>query len=170
MDQDRVPDLAAAREQFSAALTTAIAELNSMPSGADRVRHLRGLATLLLAQPNEFRATVVLQCPELETAEPFPDTLLDKQELELVLRLTPSNLKTIDEALLDNSASSWRQAHRVIGTAMVSLEGQFERLPLGLYVQRLGALVESGRLLARGNIAFMRLSEVRLPATGEHVA
>ena len=141
-----------------------------MPNGAERSRHLRGLATLLVGQPKESRATAVFQCPELETAEPFPDTLLDAAEHELVSHLTPSNLKTIDGALLSNSASSWRKAPRVIGSAMVTLEGQFQRLPLGLYVQRIGALVEGGELLARGNIAFMRLSEVRLPATDEREA
>ena len=170
MDLDRARELLAARERAGAAFGAAIAALNSMPNGAERSRHLRGLATLLVGQPEESRKNAFLQCPELEKAEPFPDSLLDTDEQELVSHLTPSDLKTIDGALLDNSASAWRKAPRVIGSAMVTLEGQFPRLPLGLYVQRIGALVEGGELLARGNIAFMRLSEVRLPTVNEREA
>ena len=170
MDQDKARKFSAAREHLSAAFSAALAEMNSMPVGAERSRHFRGLATLLVGQPEEFRAAAVSQCPELEVAEPFPDTLLGPEEQELVSQLTQAELDIIDEALLHCSVSSWRKVPRVIGGAMVALEGRFPRLSLGLYVRRIGTLVESGRLLAKGNVEFMRLSEVRLPAGDEGVA
>lgn len=49
---------------------------------------------------------------------------------------------------------------------MVTLQAQFPLLPLGLYVRRIAVLAEGGALLTRGNADFMRLSEVRLPTSG----
>jgi len=161
--------LSAARKHLDAAISAAIAEANAMPVGAERSWHLRGLATFLVGQPEEFRATAIMQCPELEVAEPFPDTLLVPEENELVSQLTQSDLEVVDEALLHSSVSSWREVHRVIASAMVALDGQFPGLPLGLYVRRVGTLVGSGRILAKGNVEFMRLSEVRLPTVDESV-
>ena len=170
MDEDEARKLSAAREHLGVAFSEAIAETNSMPTGAERSRLLRGLATLLIGQSAEFRANAVSQCPELEVTEPIPDSFLEPEERELVSRLTPPDLKIIDEALLHSSVFSWRKVPRVIGGAMVVLDGRLRGLPIGLYVQRIEALVEGGELLARGNIAFMRLSEVRLPAVHAGVA
>ena len=131
---------------------------------------MRGLATLLVGQSEEFRATAVSRCPELETVEPLPDTHLDPEEHELVCQLTQSDLDVIDEAVLHSSASTWRKVSRVIGGAMVALEVDSLEYPRGLYVRRIGSLVGSGRLQAKGNLEFMRLSEVRLPTVDESVA
>jgi hypothetical protein len=170
MDRDTDRKLAAAQEQLGGAFNAAIAEMESIPVGPERSRLLRGLATFLVAQPEEFRAAVVSQCPELAAAEAFPDTLLDPAEHELVSQLTQSDLDAIDEALLHSSASSWRKVHRVVGEAIASLGGRLPGLPLGLFVQRIGSLVRSGRLQAEGNLNFMRLSQVRLPPTDGSVA
>ena len=167
MDKSQGGTLSAARDEANAAFRMAIAEMNAMPEGAERSRHLRGLATLLVGQSVEVRAVAISQCPELETAKPFPDTLLDSEAQQVVARLTATDLKSIDQALLSSSSSSWRTSPRVIGGAMVALDGQLPKLPLGLYVQRLGALVEVGKLLSKGNVEFMRLSEVRLAATDD---
>lgn len=170
MDQDKAHRLSAARQQLSAAFSAALAEMDAIPIGAERSRHLRGLATLLVGQPEEFRANAVSQCPELQMAEPFPDTLLGPGEHELVAQLTLADLDVMDEALLHSSGSSWRKLPRVIGGAMVTLEGRYPGLGLGLYVQRVVALVEGGSLLAKGTPEFMRLCEVRVPASDKHVA
>ena len=170
MSEDNARESAAAQEHLTAAFSAAITEMKSVPVGAERSRHLRGLATLLIGQTEEFRAAAILQCPELKAAEPFPDTLLNPEEHELVSQLTQSDLDVIDQALLHSSVSSWRKVSRVIGGAMASLGGRFPGLPLGLYVRRIGSLVGSGKLLVKGDIEFMRLSEVRLPAVDESVA
>ena len=162
--------MSAARDHLSVAFSAALAEMNSMPVGVERSRHLRGLATFLVGQPEEFRATAISQCPDLELAEPYPDTLLNPEEDKLVSKLTHSDFEVIDEALLGNLGAFWCKVPRVIGSAIVALDGRFTGLPSGLYVQRIGAMVKSGRLLAKGNIEFIRLSEVRLPAVGERVA
>ena len=112
--------------------------------------------------PDEFRATAYRGHPELENARPYPDTDLSAAEQDLVSLLDQSDLEAIDQALVDNSVASWRTVARVIGAAMVTLEARLPSVPLGLYVRRIAALVERGALLARGDIDFMRLSEVRL--------
>ena len=53
---------------------------------------------------------------------------------------------------------------------MATLQVEYPALPLGLYVQRVGRLVQAGELEASGNVEFMRLSEVRLPEVGAGVA
>lgn len=49
---------------------------------------------------------------------------------------------------------------------MVALEGRVTGIPIGYYVERLRILANSGRLEMFGDLNYMGLSEVRLPATG----
>lgn len=170
MNQKRAEELRVAQEQAHTALSAATAEIATMPEGEERSRNLRALATLLVGASEEVRASAVRQCPDLEGVKPVPDTLLDSSEQEFVTRLTQCDLIAIDNALIENTATSWRKVVRVIGAAMVTLDGQFSGIPLGLYVQRVGELVQSGELLAQGDIQFIRLGEVRLPAPGESTA
>ena len=143
---------------FAAAATVA-----AMPEVEERAEGWRQLATLLVGMPDEFRATAYRGHPELENARPYPDTDLSAGEPDLVSFLEQSDLEAIDQALVDNSVASWRTVARVVGGAMVTLEARVPSIPLGPYVGRIAVLVERGALLARGDIDFMRLSEVRLP-------
>jgi hypothetical protein len=142
---------------FAAAATVA-----AMPEVEERAEGWRQLATLLVGMPDEFRATAYRSHPELENARPYPDTDLSAAEQDLVSLVDQSDLEAIDQALVDNSEASWRTVARVIGGAMVTLEARLPSVPLGLYVHRIAVLVERRALLARGDIDFMRLSEVRL--------
>jgi hypothetical protein len=169
MSKDRARESVVAQERLSAAFSAAIMEMKSLRIGAERTRHLRGLATLLVGQTEAFKAAAILQCPDLAAAQPFPDTLLSPEEHELVSQLTQSDLDVVDQALLRGCASTWRKVPRVIGGAMVCLEGRFPGLSLGLYVRRIGSLVASGKLLAKGNVEFIRLGEVRVPSVGKSV-
>jgi hypothetical protein len=141
-----------------------MAEIASMPEGEERTRLLRAVAASLVGAPEELRATAIRQCPDLEGAEPIPDTQLEATQLEFVSRLTATDLEVIDRTLVANSTSSWQKVHRVIGYALVDLKSQLPGIPLGLYAQRVAALVQNGALLAQGNLEFIRQSEVRLPA------
>ena len=170
MDPQTAQNLIAAQEQLRTTLTAATADLMSMPAGEGRTRGLRDLATILVGATEEIRASAVRQCPDLETAEPFPDTRLDAAGEEFAARITQSDLNFIDRALVENTVSSWRKVARVVGATMVTVDDQFPGISLGFYVQRVEALVQSGQLQAQGNIQFMRLSEVRLPATGKSAA
>jgi hypothetical protein len=151
--------LPAAENSFSAAAATVAA----MPEVEERAEGWRQLSTLLVGMPDEFRATAYRSHPELQNARPYPDTDLSAAEQNLVSLLERSDLEAIDQALVANSVATWRTVARVIGGAMVTLEARLPSVPLGLYVGRIAVLVERGALLARGDIDFMRLSEVRLP-------
>lgn len=166
MNQEEAPNLRSALEWASTALTAALVEIASMPEGDERTRNLRYIATLLVGKPEELRAAAIRQCTDLERAEPIPDTHLEGAELEIVSRLTASDLEVIDRTLVAGSTSSWRKVPRVIGGAMVDLNSQLPGIPIGFYAQRVAALVQRGALLAQGNLEFIRLSEVRLPAVG----
>ncbi len=152
---------------LGSSLDAAAAAVSAMPAVEERARGWRELATLLVGMPAEFRAAAFRSHPELASAQPFPDTRLSAEEQALASRLDPSDLDAIDQALIENSAVSWRSAARVIGGAMVTLKARFPLLPLGLCVRRIAVLVEGGALLAQGNIEFMRLGKVRLPAPVE---
>lgn len=145
------------------ALTAALSDVSSMPPGEQRTWALRGLASLLLDAPEALRADALLQCPELASADPIPDTYLSVDEQAMAARLTPSELDAVDQALVAGSVTTWRTVARVVGDALVSLHAQPGPPPLGLLLQRVQRLVHRGQLQARGNIDFMRLSEVRLP-------
>jgi hypothetical protein len=109
-------------------------------------------------------------CPDLASTEAVPDGQLHPTELEGVSRLKDVDIVTIDGALLANSTASWQRASRVIGHALVTLNNQFANVAFGFYAQRVAALVQDGRLQAQGDLAFMRLCEVRLSAPAEGAA
>ena len=144
---------------FAAAAATVAA----MPEVEERAEGWRQLSTLLVGMPDEFRAAAYRSHPELQNARPYPDTDLSAAEQDLVSLVDQSDLEAIDQALVDNSVASWRTVARVVGGAMVTLEARVPSIPLGPYVGRIAVLVERRALLARGDIDFMRLSEVRLP-------
>lgn len=146
-------------------IDAAAASIAAMPEVEEQTQGWRELATLLVGMPERFRARAYRSHPELENVLPFPDTRLSAAEQELVSRLDQSDLETIDQALVENSATSWRRIVRVIGGAMVTVKPQFPSLPPGLYVRRIAVLIERGALLAQGDIDFMRLGEVRLSSS-----
>lgn len=172
MNQEIAREIISACEQASKALSAAEAAVARMPEGEERSQHLRALAGLFGSLFGELRLPAVRQFPDLEIAEPLgdPDTLLDEEELDAVSLLTAQDLKLIDEALLANTASSWRKVARVVGTAMIELNEQLPGVPDGFYAQRLAALVQTGRLHSAGNLDHMRFSEVRLAAAGKSAA
>ena len=170
MQQPKTRDPFAADGELHTALSTAAMEIASMREGEQRTWALRGLATLLIGAPDTFRASAVQQCPDLEDIEPIPDTHLNIDEQEIASRVTEAELQAIDGALIAGSVTSWRKVARVVGDALVMLNGQIPGLPLGLCVQRVEVLVQRGELLAQGNTQFMRLGEVRLPAGGTSAA
>ena len=156
--------------QLYAQLEAAVSEVTAMPPGEQRTWALRGLASLLLGTPESFKAAVFENCPELASAEPIPDTYLSVEEQEAESRLTTAEIRALDSALIGGALASWRKVARVVGDAMVTLEGQFPPVPLGVYVRRIEALAKCGELEARGNIQFMRVGEVRLPVSGSSAA
>jgi hypothetical protein len=167
MYSDNAANLQAALNQAHAALTAAVANIASMPEGQERARQARTIATLLVGSPEALRVQAILQCPDIESAEPIPDTQLNTEELAMVSHLTLSDLALIDRTLLSNARPSWQMVSRVVGYTLVDLKHALPGIPLGLYALRAASLVRSGTLLGRGNLGFIRLSEVCLPGEGD---
>jgi hypothetical protein len=96
------------------------------------------------------------------TGEDELDSEPTAAELKLINRLTPDQVKKIDEVLLANAAPQWRKVASVVGTAMMRLREEYPGLPDVYYSRRVAALVVTGKLQSQGNLRRMRFSEVRL--------
>jgi hypothetical protein len=90
-----------------------------------------------LGTPESFKAAVFEKCPELASAKPIPDTYVSVEEQEAESRLTTAEIQALDSALIGGALASWRQVARVVGDALVTLQGQFPPVPLGVYVRRI---------------------------------
>ncbi len=89
------------------------------------------------------------------------DPDLTNEQKQLAAELTFEQLKEIDETLFSNTACSWRKVARVIGSTMSELSSRITDLPDIFYSLRVRDLVESGKLISRGDLSCMRYSEVR---------
>jgi len=170
MEHPKESDAFSVGGELHTALLAGVAEIALMPEGEQRAWALRGVASMLIETPESFKAAAFELCPELAVAEPIPDTYLSAEERELAARLTLADMQEVDRALIAGAVGTWRKMARVVGHAMVTLQGQVPDLPLGVYMQRIEALVRDARLEAQGDIRFIRLCEVRLPSTGTRAA
>jgi len=93
-----------------------------------------------------------------------PDPALTPEQAIHVSRLKQEDLWEIDRVLLAQSAPVWRKVARIVGMTIGELSERFPNIPDIYYAQRLRRLVAVGELESQGNLEYMRLSEVRLPA------
>lgn len=93
---------------------------------------------------------------------PIDDRSLTTEEEARVARLSQSELREIDEALVSNAKPQWRKVAMVVAITMSSLSNRLPGIPDVFYGMRVRKLVEDGVLESQGNLARMRLSEVRL--------
>jgi Protein of unknown function len=98
----------------------------------------------------------------MSQADESDDPPLTTEQQALVSKLSASELKRIDLALLANADGHWRKVARIVGTTMVSIEQRPKGLPDVFYAQRIQHLVATGALESQGNLKRMRFSEVRL--------
>ena len=102
--------------------------------------------------------------PSMNQAEDFDDPPLTAEQQALVAKLTETELKAIDLALLANAHTQWRKVARIVGTTMSALAQRPKDVLDVFYAQRIQRLVAAGALEAQGNLKRMRFSEVRIPA------
>ena len=95
--------------------------------------------------------------------ETLPDPPLNPEERAIVDSLDGKFLEKVDEILLSHAKKSERKVAMIVGLAMGNNEIRIPGLPDVFYAQRVKKLVEAGKLVAEGNLEFMRYSEVRLP-------
>ena len=91
-----------------------------------------------------------------------PDGELDEEQRELVSKLSEAELRKIDETLLSNASLRYKKVAMIVATSMMDLMKNNPDLPDIFYSQRIQKLVAEGRLVAEGNLDYMRYSEVRL--------
>lgn len=94
---------------------------------------------------------------------PQADPPLSPEEQSVVDALTNADIEVIDSAILANSFSRWLKVARVVGDTVSALSERYPRLSYAFYAQRLRHLARRGRLESRGNLEYLRFSEVRLP-------
>jgi hypothetical protein len=136
-----------------------------LPRTPERDRYLQAHTSVIVGILSQLRAPLVLQYPELDMALPEGplDTELDDEELQAVGALSESQVALIDGVLLADCASTWRKVARIVGTALTKGPEELAEVPVGFFARRVRALVESGKLEAKGDLNYMRFSEVRLP-------
>ena len=96
------------------------------------------------------------------TGEDELDSAPTAAELKIINKLTPDQVKRVDEILLSNTAPQWRKLARVVGSAMMQMKGEYPGLPDVYYSGRIAELVTAGKLQSQGNLRRMRFSEVRI--------
>jgi hypothetical protein len=100
----------------------------------------------------------------VEKEIPMANPPLGVQERSAVAKLTQADLGIIDRTILRKCSSRWLKVARVVCHADDALRSRYSKLSYVFYSQRLARLVELGRLESQGDVAYIRHSEVRLPA------
>ena len=134
----------------------------ALPVGEERSRLVRGLGEVVATLHMELRAPVAREHPDLDQGEYLPekpDTALEPEEEAFVRNQDAAAIAELDERLLAECSVQWRKAARVVAATMSSKS----MAPLGFLARRLDALSAAGRLEARGDLNYIRFSEVRLP-------
>ena len=93
---------------------------------------------------------------------PIANPPLSAAERAAVAKLTREDLSIIDAAILGSCSHHWLKVARVVWNAQDSLADRYPDLSYVYYTERLADLVAQKRLESRGNIFYMRFSEVRL--------
>lgn len=88
---------------------------------------------------------------------------LSDEERSAAAELTAADLEMIVNAILANSSNRWLKVARVVVATERELANRYPKLSHVFYAQFLPGLVQEGRLESRGNLAYMRFSEVRVP-------
>ena len=89
------------------------------------------------------------------------DPQLTPDQKILVGNLSETDLKVIDDAILENISSRWKKVSFVIGTTMTNLENRIGGIPDVFYAQRIQYLRSKNLFESQGNLKKMRYSEIR---------
>lgn len=135
-----------------------------LPKTPERDQFLHAHTGVIVDILSQLKAPLVRQYPELDTTLPEgpPDTELNDEEQRTVVALSDSQVAFIDSVLLADCATSWRKVARIVGTALTHWP-EVAEVPIGFFARRVKALVEAGKVESKGNLDYMRFSEVRLP-------
>jgi Protein of unknown function len=91
-----------------------------------------------------------------------PDEPLTPEQVRIAEKLSPEQLRAVDQVLISYAAERWRKVAFIVGSALSEPACKDIYLPDVFYVSRLRLLVACGVLDSFGDLAYMRYSEVRL--------
>ena len=94
---------------------------------------------------------------------PIPNPPLSAKERAAAAKLTAADLQIIDSAILNNSSNRWLKVVRVVTNTEDALKSCYPDLSCLFYARRLTDLVDNGKLESKGDLDYMRFSEVRIP-------
>lgn len=95
----------------------------------------------------------------------LPDGPMTAEQEVVVATLSHEVIAGIDAGILANAKLHARKVGMIVGLTMMEPTLRVRGLPDLFYRDRVKALVEDGKLVAEGNLDYMRFSEVRLPTT-----
>jgi hypothetical protein len=93
------------------------------------------------------------------------DLPLSPEDAQVYATLSEADLHEIDSVILADCVRYGRKVARVVGTTFMSPKFKDRDIPISCFAQRVVELVKQGKLIAEGNLNYMRYSEVRLPPT-----
>jgi hypothetical protein len=106
-------------------------------------------------------ATLCVCKKSMETHDIEPDGELSLKQEQLVSQLTVEEVHAIDLALISNTNDKWRKVAMVIAKTMLDMHCRIEGIPDIYYSHRIKWLVCEKKLEARGDLSYMRYSEIR---------
>jgi hypothetical protein len=98
-----------------------------------------------------------------EDEEEQADLPLSPEEAAIYANLSEADLREIDAVILEDCVRYGRKIARVVGRTFMHAKFKDRDIPVSCFAQRVVELVNQGKLLAEGNLNYMRYSEVRLP-------
>ncbi len=102
----------------------------------------------------------------MATEVPQPNDELTPKELGCYRSMSQSQRDEIDETIFTHVADHWKKVAWVAVQTHEVLESRFPEFSINFYAERIGYLADRGRLNSKGNVAYMRFSEVRSTREG----
>ena len=96
--------------------------------------------------------------------ETRPDRALTAAQQAKADSMSANETKSIDDVILAQSTDRWRKVAIVVAKVMHCVDDKYPEMPDVFYAQRIRMLVARVRLESRGNLNYMRFSEIRLSA------
>jgi len=93
---------------------------------------------------------------------PIPNPPISPEEKAAADLLCEQDLEAIDACILSHCADRFYKVARIMAQTQDDLAQRFPKLSYVFYTQRLKHLVDTGHLIAAGDVFKMRFSEVRL--------
>ena len=91
------------------------------------------------------------------------DAGLEDDAREAIERLGAQDIAQIDGAILAALGHEWKKAGFIAAGVMIAAPDAHEDLPEAVYVQRIRALLDAGRIEGRGDATAFKTFEIRLP-------